>query len=77
VIICPLSMGQEIDDAMSEHADKTGHRRFIEHRRQRKEGTDDYERMQTDRHGMQQRVVQECNGVPQPGQTASSAPNNA
>jgi hypothetical protein len=52
-------MGQEIDDAMSEHADETGHRRFIEHRRQRKEGTDDYERMQTDRHGMQHRVMQE------------------
>ena len=31
VIICPLPMGQEIDDAMGEHPDKEGHRRFIEH----------------------------------------------
>ena len=26
VIICPLPMGQEIDNTMSEHADKEGHR---------------------------------------------------
>ena len=45
VIICPLPMGQEIDDAMGEHADKEGHRRFIEHSGQGRQGTDNDKRM--------------------------------
>ena len=52
-------MGQEIDDAMSEHADKEGHRRFIEYSRQGEAGTDHHKRMQGNCHGMQRRVVQE------------------
>ena len=58
MIICPLPMGQEIDDTMSEHADKEGQRRFIEHSRQGEEGTDKDKRMQSNGYGMQFRVVQ-------------------
>ena len=42
VIIRLLPMGQEIDDAMDEHPDKEGHRRFVEHSRQGKQGTDNH-----------------------------------
>jgi len=65
VIICPLPMGQEIDNAMGEHADKKGHRRFIEHSGQGEQGTHNHKRMQSNRDGMQSRVVQkmmECLG---------------
>ena len=59
VIIRPLPMGQEIDDAMGEHPDKERERRFIEYIRQGEEGTDNRKRMHTDCYGMQHRVVQE------------------
>src|SRR5215510_15250553 len=44
VIICPLPMGQEIDDAMGEHPNKEGQHRFVEHSRQGKAGTDEDKR---------------------------------
>jgi len=59
VIICPLPMRQEIHDAMGEHADKKGHRRFIEHSGQGEEGPYYGKRMHSNRHGMQRGVVQE------------------
>jgi len=59
VVICPLPMGQEIDDAMSEHPDKEGHRRSIEYSRQGEAWTYNDKRMQSNRYGMQRRVVQE------------------
>jgi hypothetical protein len=39
VIVCPLPMRQEIHDAMGEHADKKGHRRFIEHSDRARQGS--------------------------------------
>ena len=59
VVICPLPMRQEIDDAMSEHADKEREHRSIEHSKQDEEGTNNHKRMHGDRDGMQHRVVQE------------------
>jgi hypothetical protein len=58
MIIYPLSMGQEIDDAMSEHTDEEGERRSIEHSGQGEAGTDNHKRMHSNCHGMQRRVVQ-------------------
>jgi hypothetical protein len=52
-------MGQEIDNTMGEHADKEGHRRFIEYSGQGEAGTHNDERMHGNCHGMQRRVVQE------------------
>jgi hypothetical protein len=52
-------MGQEIDDAMGEHADKEGHRWFVEQSGQGEAGTDHHKRMHSNRYGMQHRVVQE------------------
>ena len=60
VIICPLPMGQEIDDTMSEHADKEGQCWFIEDSGQDEAGTHHDKRMHSNCHGMQCRVVQEC-----------------
>src|SRR5437879_12169494 len=40
VIICPLPMGQEINDAMGEHADKERECRSVEHSRQGEAWTD-------------------------------------
>ena len=59
VIICPLPMSQEIHDAMGEHADKERECRSIEHSRQGEAGTHKDKRMQTYRHGMQCRMMQE------------------
>ena len=59
MIVCPLPMGQEIDDTMSEHTDEEGHRRSVEHSGQGKQGTHNDKRMQSNRYGMQRRVVHE------------------
>ncbi len=59
MIICPLPMRQKIHDAMGEHPNEEGHRRFVEYSGQGEAGTDDDKRMQADRYGMQWRVVQE------------------
>ena len=53
VIVCPLLMGQEIDDTMGEHADKEGHRWSVEHSGQDEQGTDNGKRMQSNRYDMQ------------------------
>ncbi len=58
VIICPLSMRQEIDDAMGEHTNKERHCRFIEYSGQGEAGTHNDKRMHGNRYGMQRRVVQ-------------------
>ena len=59
VIICPLLMSQEIDDAMSEHADKERERRSVEYSGHGEAGTHHDKRMHSNRYGMQRRVVQE------------------
>jgi hypothetical protein len=53
VIIRPLPMGQEIDNTMSEHADKEGERWFIEYRGQGEAGTHNDKRMHSNCCGMQ------------------------
>jgi hypothetical protein len=52
-------MRQEIDNTMGEHPDKEGHCRFIEHSGQGEAWTHNDKRMQSNRYGMQRRVVQE------------------
>jgi hypothetical protein len=52
-------MGQEINDAMGEHPDKEGQRRFIEYSRQGEAWTHNDKRMHGNRYSMQYRVVQE------------------
>jgi hypothetical protein len=52
-------MRQKIHDAMGEHADKEGHRQFVEHSGQGEEWTYKDKRMHADCNGMQRRVVQE------------------
>jgi hypothetical protein len=59
MIICPLPMGQEIDDTMSEHANKERERRSVEYSGQGEAGTHNDKRMHGNCHGMQRRVVQE------------------
>ncbi len=58
VVICPLPMRQKISDAMGQHADKQGHRRFIEYSGQDEAWPHHDKRMHSNRHGMQCRVVQ-------------------
>ena len=59
MIICPLLMSQKIHNAMSEHSDKEGQRRFVEHSGQGETGTHNDKRMHSNCNGMQGRVVQE------------------
>jgi len=40
VIICPLPLREEIDDARGEHTDKEGHRQFVAHSGQGEAETD-------------------------------------
>jgi hypothetical protein len=59
VIICPLPMGEEIDNAMGKHPDKERERRSIEYSGQGEAWTHNDKRMHSNRPGMQRRVVQE------------------
>ena len=63
MIVCPLPMGQEIDNAMGEHTDEEGERRSVEHSGQGEAGSNTDKRMHSNRHGMQSRMVQERVGI--------------
>jgi len=53
VVIRPLPMRQEINEAMGEHPDKERQCWFVEHSGQGETGADNDQRMHSNRHSMQ------------------------